>query len=58
MPGATGATLQALYMPGVVALLPAVEGLRRDIEVAAGKSGIVVVGMVVIKPLQSSFGFL
>jgi len=58
MPGAMGAILQALYMLGVVALFPAVEGLRRDIEVAAGKSGIVVVETVVIKPFQSSFGFL
>jgi len=41
MPGAMGATLQTFYMPGVVALFPAVEGLMRNVEVAAGKPGIV-----------------
>jgi len=45
-------------MLGVVALFPAVEGLRRDIEVTAGKSGIVAVEIVVIKPFESSRGFL
>jgi len=44
MPGTMGAILQARYMLGVVALVPAVEGLRRDIEVTAGKPGIVAVG--------------
>jgi len=44
MPGTMGAILQTLCMLGVVALVPAVEGLRRDIEVTAGKSGIVAVG--------------
>jgi hypothetical protein len=53
-----GAILQTLYMLGVVALFPAVQGLRRDIEVTAGKSGIVAVGIVVIKPFESSCGFL
>ena len=33
MPGTMGTILQTLYMLGVVALFPAVEGLRRDIEV-------------------------
>jgi hypothetical protein len=45
-------------MLGVVALFPAVEGLRRDIEVAAGKSGIVFVGAIVIEPFKSLFGLL
>ena len=58
MPGTMGASLQTLYMLGVVAPFPAVEGLRRDVEVAAGKSGIVVAGIVVIKPFESSCGFL
>ena len=58
MPGTMGAVLQTLYMLGVVALFPAVEGLRRDVEVAAGKPGIVVAGIVVIKPFESSCGFL
>ena len=58
MPGTMGAILQILYMLGVVALVPAVEGLRRDIEVTAGKSGIVAVEIVVIKPFESSCGFL
>jgi len=58
MPGTMGAILQTLYMLGVVALVPAVQGLRRDIEVTAGKSGIVAVGIVVIKPFESSCGFL
>ena len=48
MPGTMGAILQTLYMVGVVAFFPAVEGLRRDVEVAAGKSGIVVVGIVAV----------
>jgi len=47
MPGAMGAILQTLYVTGVVTLFPAIEGLRRDIEVATGKSGIVVVRRVV-----------
>ena len=58
MPGTMGAVLQTLYMLGVVALFPVVEGLRRDIEVTAGKSGIVAVGIILIKPFESSPGFL
>jgi len=58
MPETMGATLQTFYMLGVVALFPAVEGLMRDVEVAAGKSGIVAVEIVVIKPFESSCGFL
>ena len=40
-------------MLGVVAPFPAVEGLWRDAEVAAGKSGIVTMGVIIIKPFQS-----
>ena len=45
-------------MPGIIAPFPAVEGLGRYIEVTAGKSGIVAVGIVVIKPFKSLPGFL
>ena len=44
-------------MLGVVASLPAVEGLRADIKVAAGETSIVTTGVVVIKPLKSLPGF-
>jgi len=39
--------LQALYMPGVIVLFPAVEGLRRDTEVAAGEAGIMIMEIIV-----------
>jgi len=45
-------------MPGVIALLPAVEGLGRDVEVSAGETSIVITGIVVIKPFQSLSGLL
>ena len=44
-------------MPGVIAPLPAVEGLRADIEVAAGKPGVVTTRLVVVKPFESLPGF-
>ena len=50
MPGPVGTVLQACYMPGVIASLPAVEGLRADIEVAAGEASIATTGVIVIKP--------
>ena len=40
-------------MFGVIASLPAIEGLWADVEVAAGKVGIVPTGVVVIKPFES-----
>ena len=40
-------------MPGVIASLPAVEGLKTDVEVMAGESSIVATGVIVIKPLWS-----
>ena len=40
MLGPVGAVLQAGYMPGVIAPLPTVEGLRRDVKVAAGEANI------------------
>ena len=58
MPGTMGAILQTLYMLGVVALFPAVEGLRRDAKVATGEAGIVIMGFVVVKPFKSLPGFL
>ena len=57
MPGPVGTVLQACYMPGVIASLPAVEGLRADAIVATGESGIVTTGVVVVKPFESLPGF-
>ncbi len=57
MPGAVRAVLKTLYMLGVIASLPAVEGLRADVEVAAGKPSIVTTGVIVIKPFKSLPGF-
>jgi len=42
----------------IIALFPAVESLRGDIEVAAGGPGIVIVGIVVIKAFESLSGLL
>jgi len=50
--------LQVLYMPGVIALLPAVKGLGRDVEVTAGKTSILTAAIVVIKPFESLSGLL
>jgi hypothetical protein len=58
MPGAMRMIFQALCMPGVIALFPAIEGLRRDAKVATGKAGILVMGFVVIEPFKSLPGFL
>ena len=43
-------------MLGVIAPLPAVEGLRADVEVAAGKANIATTRLVVVKPLESLLG--
>ena len=58
MPGATRAILQALCMPGIVTLFPAIESLRGDIKVATGEVGIVIMRIIVIKPLESLSGLL
>jgi len=34
----------------IVALFPAIEGLMRDVEVTTGETGIVIMGVVIIKP--------
>ena len=44
-------------MSGVIAPLPTVEGLWADAKIAAGKSGIVTMRLVVVKPFQSLPGF-
>jgi hypothetical protein len=53
-----GTVLQTLQMVGIIAMLPMVEGLRRDTEVAAGKPGIMTMGVIVIEPFQSLPGLL
>jgi len=50
--------LQALYMPGVIVLFPAVEGLRRDTEVAAGEAGIMIMEIIVLNHLSLCLAFL
>jgi hypothetical protein len=45
-------------MPGVIALLPPVEGLGRDVEVTAGKTSILTAAIVVIRPFESLSGIL
>ncbi len=57
MPGPVGTILQACYMLGVIAFLPAVKSLRADVEVAAGEASIVTTGIIVVKPLKSLPGF-
>jgi hypothetical protein len=51
------AVLQALYVLRVIAPLPAIEGLWADIKMAAGKTSIVTVRVVVIKPFKPLPGF-
>jgi len=50
MPGPVGTVLQACYMPGVIASLPAVKSLGTDIEVTTGEASIATTGVIVIKP--------
>jgi hypothetical protein len=45
-------------MPGAIAALPTVEGLRRNVKVAAGEASIVTTGVIVIKPFKPLPGFL
>ena len=52
-----GAVLKAIQPFGIVASLPAIESLRADAEVAAGKAGITSVCIIIIKPFQSLAGF-
>jgi hypothetical protein len=49
---------QALCMPGIIALFPAVEGLRRDAKIATGEAGILIMELVVIEPFKSLPGSL
>ena len=58
MPGPVGTVLQALYMLGIIASLPAIEGLRADVKVPAGKASIMTMGVIVIKPFESLPGLL
>ncbi len=51
--GSTGVVLQGPQVPGIVAPLPAVEGLRADAEVAAGQAGVPAMPLVVVEPLKS-----
>ena len=45
-------------MPGVIALFPAVESLRRDAKIATGEAGILIMGSVVIEPFKPLTGLL
>ncbi len=45
-------------MLGVIALFPAIEGLRTDAKIVVGKLGIVPTAVVVIKSFKSLSGFL
>jgi len=58
MPGTMRVVFKAVQMPGIIASLPAVEGLGADIKVTAGETGIVTAGVVVVKPFESLPGFL
>ncbi len=53
MLGPVRTVLKACYMPGIIASLPAVEGLRADAKIATGESGIVTTRLVVVKPFES-----
>jgi hypothetical protein len=44
---------QALQVMRIIAAFPAIEGLWADPKVATGKSAIVVMGAVVVKPFKS-----
>jgi len=57
MLGTVRTLLQAGWIPGIIALLPAIKGLWTDIKVPAGETGIVIMGIVIIKPFQSLPGF-
>ena len=58
MLGPVRTVLKAGYMPGIIASLPAVEGLRADAIVATGESGILTTKVVVVKLFESLPGFL
>ena len=47
------AIFQALYMPGVIAPLPAIEGLWGDVKMTTGEAGTVIRSIVVVKPFES-----
>ena len=42
----------------IISPFPAVEGLRRDAEVATGEPGVLVMGIVTLELLKSLHGFL
>jgi len=53
MLGPVAMVLQALQVPGVIALFPAVESLRGNIKMATAKTSILTMGIVIIKPFES-----
>jgi len=57
MLGTVRTVLQAGYVLGVVASLPAVKGLRADIKMAAGETAVVTMGIVIIKLFEPLPGF-
>ncbi len=58
MPGPMGTVLKVFYIPGIIAFLPPIEGLRRDAKIATGETSISTTKVVVIKPFQSLPDFL
>jgi hypothetical protein len=58
MLGTVRMVFQAGQILGVIAPFPAIEGLRADVKVSAGKASIVTMRVVVIKPFKSLPGFL
>ena len=50
MSGSMRAVLQTLNMLRVIAVSPAIEGLRADAKIAAGKTSIAPTGIIVVKP--------
>ena len=51
-------TLKTFYLPGVLAAFPALEGLRADAKAAAGETGIAIMTLIVVQPLQPLVGFM
>jgi len=44
-------------VPGVIAFLPAIKGLRRDAEIATSETGIVIMGLIVMNHLSLCLAF-
>jgi hypothetical protein len=40
-------------MVGIVSSFPAIEGLRGDAEVTASETGVMIMGVIVVKPFES-----